>query len=136
VQLSQGYCVCESPPSLYEFQMHQFQRSNIQVEVSCLQYFWPHRISSIKLDPLLCVHRHAPFLRNFSSPSLIYLLWLFYFQLLFSNTCEKVIYGFGWLDQCCPTTGPPNEFLRPASFLCIDLILCICHSRQFYSEQA
>jgi len=34
--------------------------------------FGPHRISSVRIDPLPCVHRHALFICNFTSPSSLF----------------------------------------------------------------
>ena len=31
--------------------------------------------------------------------------------------------------QCGPTAGPRKENSRPVSFLSVDLMLCVCHSR-------
>jgi len=39
--------------------------------------FWPHQLSSIKLIPLLCVHRHSLFICNFSEPCSVFVCLFF-----------------------------------------------------------
>ena len=63
-----------------------------------LMCFSPHWISSMRLDFLSCVHRHALFIYNFSSQvfcvrfCLFFQTCLFWFHLLFSNTSQNVSY--------------------------------------------
>ena len=61
----------------------------------CLVFFWPHQISSIKFDPLFCVHRHALFICKFASPCSMFVCLLLYLisNNCFSNTAHKVIKG-------------------------------------------
>jgi len=72
-----------------------------------LKHLWPHQISSIKFDPLLCVHRHAHYICKFTS-SCHRVLCLFVcfsnYTYLISNCCfstlfQKVINRVGWLDD-------------------------------------
>ena len=75
-----------------------------------LKIFQPHQIPSLKFDPLICVHRHALSLVHFLHRVLRSFVYRFFFhclfdlQLLFLNTCQKVINGVGWLDdRQCPS---------------------------------
>ena len=71
-----------------------------------LKILWPHQIPSLKFDPRLYVHRHALSPVHFLHHVLRSFLFLFFFslclfdhQLLFLNTCQKVINGVGWPDD-------------------------------------
>jgi len=69
----------------------------------CLNIFWPYQISSIKCDPLTCVHRHALFVCKFSSPYSVFVCFLLT-VLVWSPTVvfqhfSKVINRVGRLDD-------------------------------------
>jgi len=118
----------------FGFVLSCFQTSSIFLLFKlCSNIFCPHEISSIKFDPLFCVHRHALFICKFTSPCSVFVCVLLYLiSNYFLNTVQKVMNGVSWLDQGFSNFLFCDSFWK-SFFLCDPFMDIVVASQQWWS---